>query len=710
MSDQIGRVFDGRYRLVAPIGTGASGQVFLAEDVRLRRRVAVKVLHPSLADDESFLRRFQAEAHAAAALNHPHVMAVYDWGRDEVPYLVTEYLGGGSLRALLDKGHRLTLSQALLVGLEASRGLDYAHRRGFVHRDVKPANLLFGDDGRLRIADFGLARALAEAGWTEPSGAVLGTARYASPEQARGESVDGKSDVYALGLTLVESVSGNLPFVADTTIATLMARIDKQLELDDSFGVLRPVLERACAPDPAARPDARSLATALMAAADGMPRPSPLPLAGAIDDDAVPMETSDPTILGGAAAAAAAAGAMGAATAAGKDETVDDLAPSVAQPDADVPTSARSTSADPDPTVADLPVVEADAPSAGDAGDAVELTGRAARRAEKAARKDEKRASKEAAAIARANGQEPKKRRWPWVLLALLLAVAIGGGVAFAVDRLTAPPNYEVEDFTGVAVDEVAPLVEEYGWTVEVVETRVTGAAHGTVLSQEPEPGTEMEEGAESVLRVTVSTGNELAPVPTGLEGMPRADAEAAITGAGFAVGAVADGPSEDVEAGLVTAVDYGPDLTGDGELPEGHAISLAVSSGPAPRVVPGVGGRSYDEVAAELESIQLAPERAEESSETVPEGEIIRLDPAEGSEVARGSTVRIVVSTGLPMVTVPDVRGMDEDDAIDELEAVGLVIGDRIGRPNRQVLATDPPGGESVRKGTEVTIITRST
>ncbi|MBK5224723.1 MAG: serine/threonine protein kinase, partial [Acidimicrobiia bacterium] len=284
MSDQIGRVLDGRYRLVAPVGSGASGRVFMADDVRLRRRVAVKVLHPSLADDESFLRRFQAEAHAAAALNHPHVMAVYDWGHDDVPYLVTEYLGGGSLRALLDTGRRLTTSQALLVGLEATRGLDYAHRRGFVHRDIKPANLLFGDDGRLRIADFGLARALAEAGWTEPSGAVLGTARYASPEQAKGEMVDGKADVYSLGLTLIESVSGSVPFASDTTIATLMARIDKPVELDDSFGTLRPVLERACCPDAADRPDAGSLAVALMATAEALPRPEPLPLAGALAD------------------------------------------------------------------------------------------------------------------------------------------------------------------------------------------------------------------------------------------------------------------------------------------------------------------------------------------------------------------------------------------------------------------------------------------
>src|SRR2546425_999764 len=150
--------------------------------------------------------------------------------------------GPGSLRTLLDRGHRLTPSQALLVGLEATRGLDYAHRRGFVHRDIKPANLLFDGEGRLRIADFGLARALAEAAWTEPAGAVLGTARYAAPEQVQGSSIDGKADVYALAVVLVEAVTGQVPFAADTTIATLMARLDRAIEAPPELGPLGPIV------------------------------------------------------------------------------------------------------------------------------------------------------------------------------------------------------------------------------------------------------------------------------------------------------------------------------------------------------------------------------------------------------------------------------------------------------------------------------------
>ena len=299
MTEQVGRVLGGRYRLMAPIGTGSSASVYQADDVTLRRRVAVKVLHPALASDEAFLRRFRAEARAAAALSHPNLMAVYDWGEDDGPYLVLELLGGGSLRALLDAGNRLTPAQAVVVGLEAARALDAAHRRGFVHRDIKPANLLFGDDGRLRIADFGLARALSEAAWTEPGDSLVGTARYAAPEQGGGARVDGKADVYALALVLVEAVTGEVPLTRESAIGTLMGRLDEPIPVPEALGPLAPAIELAGRPDPAERPDAGAFGRALMASARHLDRPGPLPLPGLPHADEHPASgpMADPTLL-----------------------------------------------------------------------------------------------------------------------------------------------------------------------------------------------------------------------------------------------------------------------------------------------------------------------------------------------------------------------------------------------------------------------------
>ncbi len=311
ITESIGRVLGGRYRLVTALGTGASAHVYLADDVSLHRRVAIKVLHPALSGDTAFLKRFRAEARAAAALNHPNILQVYDWGEEHSePYLVLEYLAGGSLRQVFDTGVLLTPEQAVQVGIEVAAGLEYAHRRGVVHRDIKPANLLFDADRRLRIADFGLARALAEASWTEPDGAILGTARYSAPEQVEGWVLDGKADVYALALVLYEAVTGEAAFIGDTTVSTLMARVGTLLPEHPALGPLNDILVWAAAPDPAERYDASQLGQRLQALAVALPQPAPLPITeaarGLTDDlDAVAVRPprpvgldSDPTELG----------------------------------------------------------------------------------------------------------------------------------------------------------------------------------------------------------------------------------------------------------------------------------------------------------------------------------------------------------------------------------------------------------------------------
>ena len=287
--DGIGRVLDARYRLVALIGTGASARVYLADDLRLRRQVAVKLLHPSLAHDDVFLRRFEQEARAAAAFNHPHVVAVHDWGETELgPYLVTEYLAGGSLRALLGTGALLSVSQAVKVGLEAASGLAAAHRRGMVHRDIKPANLLFGAGSRLRVADFGLVQALSEASLTEPDSVVIGTVKYSAPERARAGTADGRTDVYSLAVTLVEAVTGSVPLAAGSSADIMATRAEHAIVVPEEFGASREILTMAGMVDIEARPTAEQLMHELVHSTEYFDAPARLPLAGAIQTGTPP--------------------------------------------------------------------------------------------------------------------------------------------------------------------------------------------------------------------------------------------------------------------------------------------------------------------------------------------------------------------------------------------------------------------------------------
>jgi beta-lactam-binding protein with PASTA domain/tRNA A-37 threonylcarbamoyl transferase component Bud32 len=276
IADAVGRVLGGQYRLIRPVGSGPSAHVYVAEDVTLRRRVAVKVLHPGLADDRAFLRRFREEAQVIATLEHPNIQRVYDWGEDGgSPYLVSELLEGGSLRALLDGGHLLTQSQVVALGLSAARALQHARSRGVVHGDIKPANLLFDHEGRLCVADFGLARALAAATWVEPA-----AGRYAAPEQALGLSVDSRADVYALALVLTEATTNVVPFASDTPVAALMARTARPLEGPEEAGPLAPIIEAAGTISPDDRLDPMALVRALESLASTLPVPGPMPLAG----------------------------------------------------------------------------------------------------------------------------------------------------------------------------------------------------------------------------------------------------------------------------------------------------------------------------------------------------------------------------------------------------------------------------------------------
>jgi serine/threonine-protein kinase len=210
----------GRYKLGEMIGTGGMADVYIAEDTRLARQVAVKVLRSDLARDPSFVARFRKEALAAAGLNHPGIVAVYDSGEEPAPYIVMELISGHTLRELIHKGERVPLKRALEIGEGILAALEYSHHSGIVHRDIKPANIMITDHGDVKVMDFGIARALADLGATLTSTwNVVGTAQYLSPEQALGEVADLRSDIYSTGCLLYEVLTGKPPFSGETPVS-----------------------------------------------------------------------------------------------------------------------------------------------------------------------------------------------------------------------------------------------------------------------------------------------------------------------------------------------------------------------------------------------------------------------------------------------------------------------------------------------------------
>src|SRR5271156_4030112 len=214
-----------RYELGEILGFGGMSEVHLARDVRLHRDVAVKVLRADLARDPSFYLRFRREAQNAAALNHPAIVAVYDTGEAEkaagpLPYIVMEYVNGVTLRDIVHTGGPLPPTRAIEIIADACQALNFSHQHGIIHRDVKPANIMISSTNAVKVMDFGIARALADSGNSvTQTAAVIGTAQYLSPEQARGETVDARSDVYSLGCVLYEILTGEPPFTGDSPVS-----------------------------------------------------------------------------------------------------------------------------------------------------------------------------------------------------------------------------------------------------------------------------------------------------------------------------------------------------------------------------------------------------------------------------------------------------------------------------------------------------------
>ncbi|MEV0781901.1 Stk1 family PASTA domain-containing Ser/Thr kinase [Streptomyces sp. NPDC050423] len=235
------RRLGGRYELGSVLGRGGMAEVYLAHDTRLGRTVAVKTLRADLARDPSFQARFRREAQSAASLNHPAIVAVYDTGEDyvdgvSIPYIVMEYVDGSTLRELLHSGRRLLPERTLEMTVGILQALEYSHRAGIVHRDIKPANVMLTRTGQVKVMDFGIARAMGDSGMTmTQTSAVIGTAQYLSPEQAKGEQVDARSDLYSTGCLLYELLTVRPPFIGDSPVAVAYQHVREEPQTPSNF-------------------------------------------------------------------------------------------------------------------------------------------------------------------------------------------------------------------------------------------------------------------------------------------------------------------------------------------------------------------------------------------------------------------------------------------------------------------------------------------
>ena len=632
-------------------------EVHLGFDTRLSRVVAIKMLRRDLAQDSIFQARFRREAQSAASLNHPNIVAVYDTGEEiiedatgrsiAVPYIVMEYVEGHTVKDLISDGTAVPINEAIEIVSGVLSALQYSHANHLVHRDIKPGNIMLTSDGKVKVMDFGIARALTDSQATmTQTNAVVGTAQYLSPEQARGETVDARSDLYSTGVVLFELLTGRPPFKGDSAVAVAYQHVEQipptpSSILSDIPDSLDRVVLKSLAKN---REDRYPSATAMLADLQRV--------AQGLDVGAPPADSWATEVL-------PAAGLASARTAATTQMTaVPSHAPAAAM-------AATSTS---------LPAVAT----------------------EESANETSKARKRRTAIIATV------------LLIALLL---IGGSVWALTRGTAEPESIAVPNVVGLTQAEAKAQIEQAGFTWELNPDKVTSdtVAEGSVASTDPAAGTQAEKGA--TVRVTISSGPDSVTLPDNLVGMSPDDARKAIEALGLkweldsskvASDTVPEGkiaqtnpsPGSKVKAGQTIRaylssgsdqVDV-PDLSGmtqdqarstlksvglelgnvtsvDSEkekdriveqdpatgtkVKKGTTVGVSVSNGKAAQVeIPTVVGMGRDDAEAQLKALGLTV-TVEEVAGNQPTGQVLSVEPGEGSKVEKNSTVKLKVSKG---------------------------------------------------------------
>ncbi len=683
----LGRVLEGRYQIRRRIARGGMASVYEATDSRLDRTVAIKVMHAGLGDDDTFARRFVREARAAARLNHPNVVGVYDQGdEDGTVYLAMEYVPGHTLRDVVRAQAPLPPVRAIALLTPVISALAEAHRAGLVHRDVKPENVLIADEehgGRIKVADFGLAKAVsAETQHTATGGVLIGTVSYLAPELVVDGSTDARVDVYAVGVMLYELLTGTKPHEGESPIQVAYKHVHEDVPppsavVDHIPDYVDALVARATSRDRTQRPaDAAVLgrhvtrvAQALGAGVDSDPdlaadlRPSPAP---------EPDEDDRLTIF----------------------DDIDDL-------------SEESESGIERTAVAPFdPVAMANSASRASTPRAVAPAGAPAPTAQHpitpsavvpAARATPPRRPSPARGVAPL-APRPSRRGPLALVLALLLVCGIGGGAYwFGWARYTTTPGV-----LGQTEKVASARVAKEGLSLEVGDPAFSETVPaGMVVTSDPEPG-------ERILRdgtvtIHLSQGPERYDVPR-LADMTEDQAQDALRETNLAFGASTQKWHESVPEGQVIRSNPAAGTT----LKPGATVDLVISKGRRPITVRDFTGKAYSRAESHLSGKGLLPVVTEEQfSDTVAQGVVISQTPTTGT-LYKGDEVQFVVSKGPELIEVPSVRAWGVAEATAKLEDLGFVVRteESVGYLGLGfVQSSDPSPGTMAAKGTTITL-----
>ncbi|WP_377270331.1 Stk1 family PASTA domain-containing Ser/Thr kinase [Peterkaempfera sp. SMS 1(5)a] len=651
------RRLGGRYELGAVLGRGGMAEVYLGHDIRLGRTVAVKTLRADMARDPSFQARFRREAQSAASLNHPSIVAVYDTGEDymdgvSIPYIVMEYVDGSTLRELLHSGRRLLPERALEMTIGILQALEYSHRNGIVHRDIKPANVMLTRNGTVKVMDFGIARAMGDQGMTmTQTAAVIGTAQYLSPEQAKGEQVDARSDLYSTGCLIYELLALRPPFVGDSPVAVAYQHVREEAQPPSVF-------------DPEVRPEVDAIVLKALA----KDRDYRYQSADEMRDDIERFLDGLPVA---AAQQVAAFGMGGYDNGYGADQY------------GGQPTTVLSPQ---NPSMAGTAMLPPVGGQGGDYGDDGGYGGRASNRR-----------------------SQPKKNNTSWIVLAIA-AVLVLVGSFFVAQALfgggSKTPDPKVPSLIGLSLSDAEKQLANGTTGFKLTEgdkvpCEPDVAAKGSICTQDQAADTTLAKG--STITVHLSSGPEQGDVPD-LGGMTQDQAQQRLEQSGFKLGEVTEKATDD-ESQQGNVLTQQP--AANRKAQKGSKVNIVV--GKAPDKVD-AGDFTGQDAATAQQTLQAAGFHVTVTQQEDPNnvGKVISQS-AKGQQ-PKGSDIELVVGQQPAQVTVPVLGNMGLQDALNLLDSKGL-HGQVVNGPSdttAQVVSSDPQAGTPVNPGQQINLVTQ--